>query len=94
MNRGRALWKHPLFAGVVAVLFVVAAAGIMKLAVLYARFKVDPLRRLQPDNTKAILLLILSMLLVIGALVVPLVIRRRAQRSEETTAAKPEKLAP
>jgi hypothetical protein len=77
------LWTHPLFAGFVALLFVAASAGVMKVAVLYARFKVDPLARLQPDNTKAILLLILSMLLVIGSLVVPLVIRRRAQRRLE-----------
>jgi hypothetical protein len=77
------LWTHPLFAAFVALLFVVAAAGIMKLAVLYAQLKVDPLARVQHDTTKAILLLILSMLLVIGSLVVPLVIRRKAQRRLE-----------
>jgi hypothetical protein len=86
------VWRHPIFAGVVAVLFVLAAAGAMKVAALYARFKVDPLQRLRSDNAKAIVFYIVAMLLVMAALVVPLVIRRRAQR--ETTAAKPEKLAP
>jgi len=87
-------WTKLWFAWFVAVAFLLAATGAMKVAVLYARFKVDPLARLKPDNTKAILLLILSMVLVIAALVVPLIIRRRAQRWGETTGAKPEKLAP
>jgi hypothetical protein len=77
------VWTHPLFAAFVALLFVVAAAGAMKVAVLYAQLKVDPLARIQHDTTRAILLLVLSMLLVIGSLVVPLVVRRKAQRRLE-----------
>ena len=75
----RPLWTDMGFAVLVAVALLAAATGAMKLAALYARFKVSPLARLQPDNTKAVILLILSMALVIAALVVPLVIRRRAQ---------------
>jgi hypothetical protein len=90
----RPMWTQLSFAWVVAVSLLLAATGAMKLAVLYARFKVSPLARLQPDNSKAVILLILSMVLVIAALVVPLVIRRRAQVWLETTAPKPEKLRP
>jgi hypothetical protein len=77
------LWTRIEFAVFVAVALMVAAGGAMKVAALYARFKVDPHARLQHDNTRAVLLVILSMLLVIGAIVVPLIIRRQAQRRLE-----------
>jgi len=79
----RPLWTHPIFAGFVAVAFLVAARFAMKAAVLYGQLKVDPLSRLEHDNTKAVLLVILAMLLVIGAIVVPLVVRKKAQRRLE-----------
>jgi hypothetical protein len=75
----RPLWTYLGFAWFVAVALLLAAREAMKAAVVHARFKVSPLERLKPDNTRAALLLILSMLLVIAAIVVPLVIRRCAQ---------------
>ena len=75
----RPLWTHLAFAWFVAVALLLGAREAMKAAVSHARFKTAPLERLEPDNTRAVLLLILSMVLVIGAIVVPLVIRRRAQ---------------
>jgi hypothetical protein len=74
----RPLWTHPLFAGFVAVDLLVLATLSMKRAVLYARFKVSPLDRLQPDNTLAVIFLIGSMVLVVAAIVVPLIIRKNA----------------
>jgi hypothetical protein len=79
----RPLWTHLGFAWFVAVALLLGAREAMKVAVRFARFKVDPHDRLKPDNTMAVLTLILSMLLVIAAIVVPLVIRRRAQRRLE-----------
>jgi hypothetical protein len=75
----RPLWTHLGFAWFVAVALLLGAREAMKAAVVQARFKVAPLERLKPDNSRAVLLLLLSMVLVIAAIVVPLVIRRRAQ---------------
>ena len=89
----RPMWTHPIFAGFVAVAFLVAARFAMKAAVVHGQLKVDPLARLEHDNTRAALLVVLAMLLVIWAIVVPLVIRKKAQRRlSETAAPKPEKL--
>jgi|SRR5688572_7716614 len=74
----RPLWTHPLFAGLVAVGFCALAVLSMKRAAFHAHFKVDPLKRHVPDNTRAILFLIGSMLLVIAAIVVPLIVRKLA----------------
>jgi len=66
------------FAGFVAVGLLGLAVVAMKKAVLYAHFKVSPLAREQPENTKAALCLAASMLLVTAAIVVPLIIRKLA----------------
>jgi hypothetical protein len=75
----RPLWTHVFFAGFVAVGLLVLATVAMKQAVLYAHFKVSPLAREQPENTRAVLCLAASMLLVVAAIVLPLVIRKKAQ---------------
>jgi len=83
MKRKAPLWTHPLFAGFVALLFLIAARGAMKWAAIFGQLKVDPHARLEHETTKAVLMVILAMLLVIGAIVVPLVIRKKAMRRLE-----------
>jgi len=79
----RPLWTHPLFAAFVAVAFLAATFGALKVAAHFVHSNVDPLQRIRTENTKAILLLILAMLLMVAALAVPLVIRRKAQQRIE-----------